>query len=238
MVNKTTTTKKTDKKIKRQSTPHPGLILFWETRDQTQPGSLSFARSVEVARREPWEQGWNNKSWRSEINQKINAAGNRYKLIVSRNGVLYRVQFTNIIAFCPRLCCRKKTPTVCAWSFNLRRDKFVILGGKERGFFALTRCYFNWGTEGKVSPRGAHCQVKQKGVKVFCLLILHVTTIIIRHYQFTSEIYCGTQGRSVYFASRAGRPFHFWSDRAFILSALNKKYDFKNTLQRTFLNRY
>ena len=44
---------------------------------------------------------------------------------------------------------------------------------------------FNWGTEGKVSPRGTHCQVKHEGVNVFCLLILHVTTI--RQDQFTSE---------------------------------------------------
>ena len=72
----------------------------------------------------------------------------------------------------------KTDRTVCAGSFNLRRDKFVILeggggggGGGER-FFALTRYYFNGGTEGKVSPRGAHCQVKHKGVNVFCLLIL------------------------------------------------------------------
>ena len=48
----------------------------------------------------------------------------------------------------------------------------------------MTRCYFNWGTEGKVSPRGAHCQVKHKGVNVFCLLILHVTTIINLQVRF------------------------------------------------------
>ena len=127
----------------------------------------------------------------------------------------------------------KKGRTVCAWSFNLRGDKFCNTRGEERGFFALTRCYFDWGTEAKVSPRGAHCQVKQKGVNVFCLLLLHVTTI--RHDQFSSEIYCGTQRRSVYFSGRAGKPFHFWSDRAFILSALNKKkYDFKPLLKQAY----
>ena len=63
------------------------------------------------------------------------------------------------------------------------------------------RCYFNWGTKGKVSPRGAHCQVKRRSVNVFCLLIEHVTTT--RHDKLTSEIYCGTQRRSVYFAGRA-----------------------------------
>ena len=41
----------------------------------------------------------------------------------------------------------KTDRTVCAWSFNLRRDKFVILGGRREVFYALTRCYFNWGTE-------------------------------------------------------------------------------------------
>ena len=85
----------------------------------------------------------------------------------------------------------KTDRTVCAWSFNLRRDKFVILGGRREVFYALTRCYFNWGTEGKVSPRGARCQVNHRGVNVFCLLILHVTTT--RHDKLTSEIYCGTQ---------------------------------------------
>ena len=50
----------------------------------------------------------------------------------------------------------------------------------------MTRCYFNWGTEGKVSPRGARCQVNHRGVNVFCLLILHVTTT--RHDKLTSEI--------------------------------------------------
>ena len=45
------------------------------------------------------------------------------------------------------------------------------------------------------------------GVNGFCLLILHVTTI--RHDQFTSEIYCGTQRRGVYLAGRAGKSFHF-----------------------------
>ena len=31
----------------------------------------------------------------------------------------------------------KKDRTVCAWSFNLRRDKFLILGGRKEGFFCL-----------------------------------------------------------------------------------------------------
>ena len=66
----------------------------------------------------------------------------------------------------------KTDRTVCAGSFNVRRDKFIILEGGGGRSFALTRYYFNGGTEGKVSPRGAHCQVKHKGVNVFCLLIL------------------------------------------------------------------
>ena len=48
---------KNRQKIERQSTPPSGLILGWETRDQTQQGSLSLARSVGTGRREPWEQG-------------------------------------------------------------------------------------------------------------------------------------------------------------------------------------
>ena len=35
----------------------------------------------------------------------------------------------------------------------------------------MIRGYFNWGTEGKVSPRGARCQAKHRGVNVLCLLI-------------------------------------------------------------------
>ena len=127
----------------------------------------------------------------------------------------------------------KTDRTVCAWSFNLRRDKFVILGGRREVFYALTRCYFNWGTEGKVWPRGAHCQVKHRGVNVFCLLILHVTTT--RHDKLTSEIYCGTQRRSAYFAGWARKPFHFWSYRNFFLSALNKKILFQKYFTENFL---
>ena len=36
----------------------------------------------------------------------------------------------------------KKDRTVCAWSFNIQRAKFVILG-EERSFFALTRCFWS-----------------------------------------------------------------------------------------------
>ena len=92
----------------------------------------------------------------------------------------------------------KTDRTVYAWSFNLRRDKFVILGGRREFFYSLTRCYFNWGTEGKVSPRDAYCQVKHRGVNVFCLLILHVTTT--RHDKLTIEIYCGIFCKRIRFA--------------------------------------
>ena len=130
----------------------------------------------------------------------------------------------------------KTDRTVCAWSFNLRRDKFVILEGRREVFYALTRCYFNWGTEGKVSPRGARRQVKHRGVNVFCLLILHVKKMTTRDDKLTSEIYCGTQCKSAYFAGRARKPFHFWSYRNFFLSALNKtilfqKYFTENVLK-------
>ena len=92
----------------------------------------------------------------------------------------------------------KTDRTVCAGSFILRPDKFVILGGSREVFYALTRCYFNCGTEGKVSPRGADCRVKHRGVNVFCLLILHVTTT--RHDKLTTEIYCGIYCKRIRFA--------------------------------------
>ena len=45
--------KKNRQKIEIQRTPLSGLILLWGVCDQTQLGSLSLARSVEVGRREP-----------------------------------------------------------------------------------------------------------------------------------------------------------------------------------------
>ena len=115
--------------------------------------------------------------------------------VVSRNGLLYRVQFIKTIAFCPRWCYRKQTEHSvlacvawrfwlgalsnkggrgqrnCEWSFNLRRDKFVILGGRREVFFLPGRDAFD---------------------RIVLLYWAHCT----------------------------------------------KKYNFRNTLQRTFLNSY
>ena len=57
---------------------------YYKLRQYNCKGSLSLARSVGVGRREPWKQGRNNKSWRSEINERMNAAGDRNKLITLR----------------------------------------------------------------------------------------------------------------------------------------------------------
>ena len=61
----------------------------------------------------------------------------------ARNGLLYRIQFTKTIAFCPRCCCRKQTEqSVHNRSFNLRCYKFVILGGRRAVFFSEAKLKF------------------------------------------------------------------------------------------------
>ena len=65
-----------------------------------------------------------------------------YHSFASRNGLLYRVQFTKTIAFCPGWCCRKKTEQSVhdrlsfAW-------KICNTRGEEKGFFALTQCFWS-----------------------------------------------------------------------------------------------
>ena len=156
----------------------------------------------------------------------------------ARNGLLYRIQFTKTIAFCPRCCCRKQTEqSVHNRSFNLRCYKFVILGGRRAVFFSEAKLKFRHEALIAVTNLQVRFIVAHKSEGGVYILRVErenrftFDRIVLLYLACVAGVW---KGRKRGLGARGKLPRRlFYTERC-----EHRKYDFRNTLQRTFVNRY